>query len=311
MSEPYDPEEPLPPYDSDTDPDDGTYFSDNDKYFLPNQTNKLFVDQRGFNDLASHIGPEHRVNKHNPLTARPTGLVPNKTNVGTTTESDPSVPGTSGLNPKLVPEAEASNQATLQTIQTVNELQKSIARMQSQLPTLSASQKIAELTEELSLTSLKSPTSPNPSTYLFDPTGLFGDKYFSGAPDDVYEYLTKYFAQPLHTQLTAEMAKHFKRPDIPVMRVQKLDDMFQRKGHSFMKARDYTFKEIHKDPLHAVGPIAELLAKLTNGQQVEPNKLILYISGTLILMGSSAARILTARRKNAVRAKPLTYNRRS
>ena len=24
MSEPYDPEEPLPPYDSDTDPDDGT-----------------------------------------------------------------------------------------------------------------------------------------------------------------------------------------------------------------------------------------------------------------------------------------------
>ena len=39
MSEPYDPEEPLPPYDSDTDPDDGTYFSDNEEYFLPNQTN--------------------------------------------------------------------------------------------------------------------------------------------------------------------------------------------------------------------------------------------------------------------------------
>ena len=172
--------------------------------------------------------------------------------------------------------------------------------MQSQLPTLSASQQITESTEELSLTSPKNPTSPNPSTYLFDPTGLLGDKYFSGAPDDVCEYLTKYFA-PLHTQLTAEMAKQFKRPDIPVMRVQKLDDMFQRKGHSFMKARDYTFKEIHKGLLHAVGPIAELLAKLTNDQQVEPNKLIQYISATLILMGSSVARILTARRKNAIR----------
>ena len=302
MSESYDTGEPLVPYDSDTasdttsDPDDPSYVSDNEEYFIPFQQQSL--DQRGSKNRSSCGGLEQGVRKPNPLTARPTGSSPDKAKVGTTATADPSVPCNRRVDPTPVPEAGAS---TLQMMQACQKLKKSVAHMQHQLQTLTASQQLAQTTEELSLMSPKIPSDHNPSAYLFDPSGLLGDKYFSGATDAVCQYLTKYFAQPLNAHLTTEMAKQFKRPDIHVMKVQRLDDMFQRKDLSYMKARDYTFKEIHKDLLHAVGPIAELLAKLPDGHQVEPVKLIQYKSATLILMGSSAARILAARRKNAIR----------
>ena len=188
-------------------------------------------------------------------------------------------------------------------LQTISDLQTKLQNPSGSQPELqnpSSSQQVAQSTEALSLSCEQPATNESQSTRLFDPSGLLGKKFFTGPPDLICEYLGKYFSQSLDSQTTAEMAKRFKRPDIPVMRVQRLDQFFLKKEHSYMRGRDQTLQEIHHNLLHAVGPIAELLSMLTEGQIPEPGKNVEYISATLVLMGSSAARILTARRKNAI-----------
>ena len=68
-----------------------------------------------------------------------------------------------------------------------------------------------------------------------------------------------------------------------------------------MRGRDQTLKYIHRNLLHSVGPIAGFLSKLIESEAVEPDKVMEYTSATLVLMESCAAKILVARRENAIR----------
>ena len=49
-----------------------------------------------------------------------------------------------------------------------------------------------------------------------------------------------------------------------------------------MKGREKTLQEIHRNFLHAVGPIAMLPSMLTEDQVPESSKIIEYVSATLV-----------------------------
>ena len=130
-----------------------------------------------------------------------------------------------GSTPNLV------HQNAPQLMEVFEGLHRSVAILSEQLSQPSASQEVQQSTETLSVSSpSKSGTNPtNKQFNLFDPSGLVEKRYFAGAPDTLCTYLTKHFSQPLNSEHRTEMAKKYKRPDIPAMQVQKLDSFFLRK----------------------------------------------------------------------------------
>ena len=136
---------------------------------------------------------------------------------------------------------------------------------------------------------------------LFDPTGLV-EKFFAGGRNAMCAYLTRHFSKPLNSEHRIEMAKKYKRPDIPAMRVHKLDTYFHKRDYGFVKGRDETLRDIQRTTLHSVGPICELITKIYQGQIISQDQLVEYASATLVLLGYTTANIVLARRKNAIRA---------
>ena len=69
-----------------------------------------------------------------------------------------------------------------------------------------------------------------------------------------------------------------------------------------MKGRDETLRDIQRTTLHSVGPLCELITKIYQGQIISQDQIVEYVSATLVLLGSTTANIVLARRKNAIRA---------
>ena len=66
---------------------------------------------------------------------------------------------------------------------------------------------------------LKPPTMLMRDTPLFDPSNLVERKFFTGSWEEICSCLNKYFTNGLAPEQRLEMVKHYKRPDIPSMRV--------------------------------------------------------------------------------------------
>ena len=280
MSEIYDSDSSLSSY-SEHEIERSTLVSD-DEFYPPGRPERM-RDARDCDVPGTHI--REAVASASHIAPSPSVSTPKETLRETTAPARQPVSPTLGPDPTVVQEPRINSgsfETTLQQMQVVQGLQQTVSELQTKLHNASgsqpgpqnpsASQQVAQDTENLSL-SQEQPVFTH-STHLFDPSGLLEKKFFTGASDLICEYLSKYFSQSLDSQLTAEMAKRFKRPDIPVMRVQRLDQFFLKKEHSYMRGRDQTLQEIHNNLLHAVGPIAELLSMLTEGQVPEPSKII-------------------------------------
>ena len=119
-------------------------------------------------------------------------------------------------------------------------------------------------------------------------------KFFGGAPDNICAYLTRHFSQPLslHTELKWQ---RYNRPNIPFMRVPKLDTQFNNRDLGFVKARDDILKDIQRITLHTVGPLCELITKVSERQITTQEQIVDYASATLVLLGSVSTKLLLAR----------------
>ena len=202
-----------------------------------------------------------------------------------------------GSSPIMVPN-NASN-----LLQAIKGLQESITNVSEQFTAPTPSQEVQQRTQSMSIT--KCPATAEDSIEpisLFDPTGLVEKKFFAGAPDAICAYLTRHFSKPLNSEHRIEMAKKYKRPDIPAMRVHKLDTYFHKRDYGFVKGRDETLRDIQRTTLHSVGPLCELITKIYQGQIISQDQIVEYASATLVLLGSTTANIVLARRKNAIRA---------
>ena len=109
------------------------------------------------------------------------------------------------------------------------------------------------------------------------------------------------FHHGLEPEQRLEMVKRYERPDIPSMKVQKLDNLFQHSDLYVARTRVDTYKDI---PLYlfSVGPLPELLGKLTVNDPVNSKQLIEYISAALTLIGAAVANIVRSQRKQVLRS---------
>ena len=205
-----------------------------------------------------------------------------------------------GQSPNLVP----GN--ALQILQVFQGLQQSLSTITEQLTvqTPTPSQEVQLQTSSLTIADPHGQDTVQPvqSISLFDPSGLVEKKFFAGAPDNICAYLTKHFSQLLGSEHQVEMAKRYKRPDIPSMRVHKLDSQLHKRDFGFVKTRDDTLKDIQRTTLQAVGPLCELITKVSHGHIITQDQMVEYASATLVLLGSTATKILLARRKNAIKS---------
>ena len=137
---------------------------------------------------------------------------------------------------------------------------------------------------------------------LFDPSNLVEQKFFTGSSKEICSYLSKYFINGLEPEQRLEMVKRYKRPDIPSMRVQKLDNFFQRPDLYAARNRDDTYKDIQRSILFSVGPLSGLLGKLTTGESAQPAQVIEHVSASLILIGAAVTNTVRTRRRQALRS---------
>ena len=86
------------------------------------------------------------------------------------------------------------------------------------------------------------------------------------------------------------------------MKVPKLDTQFHNRDLGFVKAREDILKDIQRITLHTVGPLCELITKVSEGQIITQEKIVEYASATRVLLGSVSTKLLLARRKNAIKA---------
>ena len=93
------------------------------------------------------------------------------------------------------------------------------------------------------------------------------------------------------------MTKKYKRAEIFAMRVHKLDTYFHKRNYGFVQGRDETLKEIQCATLHSVGPLCYRITKIYQDQIISKDQIVKYASATLVLLVSTTANIVLARRK--------------
>ena len=124
---------------------------------------------------------------------------------------------------------------TLSALQAL--LSETLSQLRSCSTPQSASQEIPAGMNALSMAP-QTPNTLDTEHNLFDPSKLVERKFFSGSSKEICSYLSKYFINGLEPEQRLEMVKRYKRPDIPSMRVQKLDNLFQRPDLYAARNRD-------------------------------------------------------------------------
>ena len=302
MDELYEPESPLSPYSGDED----SNFDNNEDSYL----DLISLSQPHTQTLATPVA-SHKSARQTGRSAQANPLMPNfdaasqpapvRSNAGLPYQQDVPVPPGTPLSGQEPTANTTSGQQTnpLSTLQAL--LTETLSQLQSCSTPQSTSQEIPAALSALSIAS-QTPHKADVEHTLFDPSNLVERKFFTGSSEEICSYLNKYFTNGLASEQRLETVKRYKRPDIPSMRVQKLDNLFQRSDLYAVRARDDAFNVIQRSILFSVGPLSEPLGKLTANEPVQPTQIIQYISATLTLIGTAVVNTVRTRRKQALRS---------
>ena len=134
----------------------------------------------------------------------------------------------------------------------------------------------------------------------FDPASLIENEYFQDTSLEVADYITKCFSNR-SSEEQRKAIKQFKRPDINLMKVPRLDP-FLADRFPFVLKKDNKLVEIQRHLLQSVGPLSNLANKLSKGDSIDHSTLTTHISAALTLLGSLAAFITEKRRRQGIQA---------